>query len=163
MRGAGARTGPSRKSRSAGAPRASGRRRRAVVDVDEAQVVARDPVHGRVAVEAVRVGGVCLHGLAEDRPADREADVTVEAGAGAQPLVDLLVGCAAAEDDARHAVATLAADELRDLPARLALVDALDLPDVGLDAAVLQLEDRLHHQLRPQLGVVALLAAADRL
>ena len=33
----------------------------------------------------------------------------------------------------------------------------------GLDAAVLELQDRLHHQLRPQLGVVAVGVAADAL
>ena len=43
------------------------------------------------------------------------------------------------------------------------LVDALDLPDVGLDALVLDLLDRAAHQLRAQLGVVAVGVAADRL
>ena len=42
-------------------------------------------------------------------------------------------------------------------------VDALDLPDVDLDAVVLDLLDRAPHQLRAQLGVVAVGVAADRL
>ena len=42
-------------------------------------------------------------------------------------------------------------------------VDALDLPDVDLDAEVLDLLDRAPHQLRAQLGVVAVGVAADRL
>ena len=45
----------------------------------------------------------------------------------------------------------------------LALVDALDLPDVDLDAVVLDVLDRLLHQRRAQLGVVAVAVAADRL
>ena len=44
-----------------------------------------------------------------------------------------------------------------------ALVDALDLPDVDLDAGVLDLGDRAAHQLGAQLGVVAVGVAADRL
>src|SRR5581483_5956251 len=81
----------------------------------------------------------------------------------AQPLVDLVVGRAAAEHDARDVVAPLAPHELRDLVARLSVVDALDLPDVRLDARVLQLQDRLEHQLRANLAVVTVVAAADAL
>src|SRR4051812_12531740 len=141
----------------------SGRSRRSLVHLDEAQIVARDLLGSGLAVEALRVGGVRLHRLAEDRAADREADVAVETRACAQPLVDLVVRGAAAEHDARDAVAAFAAHELRDLVARLAVLDPLDLPDVRLDAAVLQLQDRLHHQLRTNLGVVAILAAGDGL
>src|SRR5581483_7065932 len=81
----------------------------------------------------------------------------------AQPLVDLVVGRAAAEHDAGDVVAPLAPHELRDLVARLAVVDALDLPDVRLDTRVLQLQDRLAHQLRTDLAVVTVVAAADAL
>ena len=42
-------------------------------------------------------------------------------------------------------------------------LDALDLPDVGLDARGLQLLDRAPHQLRAQLRVVAVRVAADLL
>ena len=44
-----------------------------------------------------------------------------------------------------------------------ARVDALDLPDVDLDAEVLAVLDRAAHQLRTQLGVVAVGVAADGL
>src|SRR5689334_13830361 len=127
------------------------------VHVDEPTVVRRDLRHRGVAIESVRICGVCLDRLREDRAADRKADVTLETRAGTEPLVDLLVRSAAAEHDARDALASFATAELRDLAARLAIVDPLDLPDVGLDAGVLKLEDRLHHQLRPELRVVAVL------
>ena len=45
----------------------------------------------------------------------------------------------------------------------LARVDALDLPDVDLDAGVLEVLDRAAHQLGAQLGVVAVGVAADGL
>ncbi len=78
-----------------------------------------------------------------------------------EPVVDLGVVGAAAEHDAVDAVAAAAA-RLRDehLAVR-ALFDALDLPDVDLDAGVLDLGDRAAHQLRAQLCVVAVGVAAD--
>ena len=42
-----------------------------------------------------------------------------------------------------------------------ALFDPLDLPDVDLDAELLELRDRPAHQLRTQLGVIAVVVAAD--
>ncbi len=51
----------------------------------------------------------------------------------------------------------------RDPLAVLLRVDALDLPDVRLDAGVLELDDRAPHQLGAQLGVVAVGVAADLL
>src|SRR4051812_13284109 len=86
--------------------------RRSLVHLDEAQIIARDLVGGGLAVEARRIGRVRLDRLAEDRAADREADVAVETGACAQPLVDLLVRRAAPEHDAGDAVAPFAAHEL---------------------------------------------------
>ena len=71
---------------------------------------------------------------------------------------------AAAEQHADDALAALAVARL--LGEHLgvgALVDALDLPDVDLDADVLDVLDRAAHQLGPQLGVVAVGVAADRL
>src|SRR5262249_5694221 len=41
-------------------------------------------------------------------------------------------------------------------------IESLDLPDIRLDAGILQLLDRLHHQLRPQLEAVRLLVALER-
>ena len=81
-----------------------------------------------------------------------------------QPVVDLLVVGAAAEQHADHALAALAGAGLlgEHLGVR-ALVDALDLPDVHLDAGVLDLLDRAPHQLGAQLGVVAVGVAAHLL
>ena len=78
-------------------------------------------------------------------------------------MVDLRVVGAAAEDDADDAVASAGAGLLDEHLAVGALVDALDLPDVDLDAGVLDLGDRAPHQLGAQLGVVAVGVAADRL
>jgi hypothetical protein len=52
--------------------------RGSLVDLDEAEIIVRDLVDGGVAFEAVRVGGVGLHRLAEDRAADCEADVSLD-------------------------------------------------------------------------------------
>ena len=93
-----------------------------------------------------------LIAVGEDRAADREADVALEAGAGAQPFVDLRVRGTTAEHDARHVVAAAVPDEVRDRVARVAVVDALDLPDVGLHPARAELEDRIHHQPGTELG-----------
>ena len=79
-------------------------------------------------------------------------------------MVDLLVGRAAAQQHGGDALAALAGAGLLDQHLRVLLrVDALDLPDVDLDAEVLDLLDRAPHQLRAQLGVVAVGVAVDRL
>src|SRR6185369_16537836 len=76
------------------------------------------------------------------RPADGEAMIARDARAGAEPLVD--AGCARAptEHDARDAVPSAAARLLRDPPAVGGVVEPLDLPDVGLDAGLLEGRDR---------------------
>ena len=78
-------------------------------------------------------------------------------------MVDLVVVGAAAEHDADDAVAAARAGLRDEHLAVGALVDALDLPDVDLDAGVLDLGDRAAHQLGAQLGVVAVGVAADGL
>src|SRR4029079_14963322 len=95
--------------------------------------------------------------------ADREADEPLDGGGRLQPLVDLVVVGAAAEDDAHDALAPALARLPAEHLAIRALVDALDLPDVDLDPGVLDLGDRATHQLRTQLGVVAVAVAVDRL
>ena len=81
----------------------------------------------------------------------------------AQPLVDLLVAGAAAEQHADDALAAVAhAGLLGEHLGVLAGVDALDLPDVDLAAEVLGLGDGAAHELGAQLGVVAVGVAADR-
>jgi hypothetical protein len=81
-------------------------------------------------------------------PADREADEAVDRRAARSQLVDLLVARAAAEQHADDALAALALARL--LAEHLAselLVDALDLPDVDLEAEVLAVRDRAAHEL----------------
>ena len=66
--------------------------------------------------------------------------------------------------DRGHALAALARARLGDQHLGiLAGVDALDLPHVDLDPVVVDLLDRPAHQLRAQLGVVAVRVAADGL
>ena len=67
----------------------------------------------------------------------------------------------AAIDSGDDVVATARARLLGDADAVLAPVEALDLPDVRLDAGVLQLAHGPDDELGPQLGVVARAAAAD--
>src|SRR4030067_1112075 len=69
----------------------------------------------------------------------------------------------AAEHDTRHAVAALLAALGREDLAVLAPIDALDLPDIGLDADGVELLDRAAHELRALLAVPRLLAAAHGL
>ena len=78
-------------------------------------------------------------------------------------MVDLRVVGAAAEHHADDAVAPARAGLGDEHLAVRALVDALDLPDVDLDAGVLDLGDRAPHQLGAQLGVVAVGVAAHGL
>jgi hypothetical protein len=80
---------------------------RRLVDVDETPVAAREGLDRRFAVEAVRIGGVGVHRVDEDRAADRE------------------LGCRAAEHDARDAVAPVATDDLDEGPARSNVVVGL--------------------------------------
>src|SRR5690606_26205011 len=102
-----------------------------------------------------------LEGVPPDRAADREADVALHRRAGAQPLVDLRAVGAAPEHDAGDAVTAARARLRGDPPAVLGRVDALDLPDVRLDPGVLDLLDRLDHEIRAQLAVVAVGVAVD--
>ena len=103
-----------------------------VVDLHEAQVVVGDLLGGRGALEVA--AEEALQRVPPDRAADREADEALDAGRLAQPVVDLLVAGAAAQ---QHALDVLAAVALAGLLGEhlrvLALVDALDLPDVDLD------------------------------
>ena len=60
-----------------------------------------------------------------------------------------------------HVLASASPRRLGDADAVAALVEPLDLPDVRLDAARLELADRVDHESRPQLAVVAVGVAAD--
>src|SRR5271167_497074 len=106
-----------------------------LVDPDEAQVVLGDLAGARGPLDlSIDIG---LQRVPPDRASDRESDEAVHGGCLCQPVVDLGVVGAAAEDHANDAL-TPARARLRDehLAVR-ALFDALDLPDVDLDAGVL--------------------------
>src|SRR5689334_19627298 len=125
---------------------------RLLIDAHEAQVVVGDLLCRVAALD----GAVeeALQRVPPDRAADREADVALHRSARTQPLVDLLVARAAPEHHAHDVLAALArAGLLREGLAVGLLVDALDLPDVHLDPEVLDLLDRLAHELGAQLPV----------
>ena len=109
------------------------------------------------------MGAVIHERVPEGGPADREADESGNARGGREPLPHLLVVLAAAQDNAAHLVAARAAGRGHDLLAIFLLIDAFDLPDVGLDSRVLQLVDGLDHQRRAKLQVVGLLVVAEAL
>src|SRR3954447_9130270 len=133
-----------------------------LVHAHEVEVVVVDRLGRGAALD--RAVEEALQRVPPDRAADREADVAVDLRARAQPLLDLLGRRAAAEHDAHDVLATPARARLpgEHLAVRR-LVHALDLPDVDLDAEGLDLLDRAPHQLRPQLGVVAVRVAVDLL
>src|SRR4051794_24918053 len=97
--------------------------RRLPVDLDEAQVLLRD-LGGRVLALDVPVEEA-LERVPPDRSADGEAGVAVDRSPLAQPVLDLGVVGAAAEDHADHAVAAVLAAGLGDAPAILLGVDPL--------------------------------------
>src|SRR5204862_6968199 len=77
--------------------------------------------------------------------------------------VDLRIVGTAAQDHADDVLAT-ARPGLRDEHLAVgALFDSLDLPHVDIDAGVLDVGDRAAHELWAQLGLIALLVAADGL
>src|SRR5215213_981944 len=109
---------------------------RVLVDLHEAQVVVGDLLGGCLALE--RAVEVALEGVPPDRAADREADEALHRRSRTQPLVDLLVRGSATEHDGDDLLAALALARLLDEHLAVGLlVDALDLPDVDLDARVL--------------------------
>src|SRR5215213_7848177 len=79
---------------------------RVVVDLDEAQVVVRHLLGGRVALQVA--GEEALEGVPPDRAADGEADEALDGRRLAQPVVDLVVGGSAAEQHADDVLAALA-------------------------------------------------------
>src|SRR6202012_937192 len=129
------------------------------IDLDEAQVVAGDLLRSRDPLDLPV--DVCLQRVPPDRAPDREADITVDWRRGSQPLVHLRVVCATSEDYAHDSLAAPVTRLGDDRLAVRTLVDALDLPDVDLDASRLDLGDRTSHQRWPQLRVVAVGVATD--
>src|SRR5271155_503212 len=132
-----------------------------LVDPDKAQVVLGDLARaGRPLDLSIDVG---FQRVPPDRASDREPDEAVDGSRCRQPLVDLGVVCATAEDHADDARAPAGARLGDEHLAVGALVDALDLPNVDLDAEVLDLGDRATHQLGTKLCVIALGVPADGL
>ena len=128
-----------------GRRRVHGRRiRRSRIDVDHLAEVRGDPLHRRGPVEAA--GDVLAQRIEPDGPADRETDIATHRGRGLQPARDAVEVGAAAQDDAGHVLASVRAG-LRDRPFAVgAIVQAFDLPDVRLDAGVLEFGDRADDQ-----------------
>src|SRR5437879_5013271 len=137
---------------SAGLPRAG-------VDGDHPLVALGDARRGGLAVHLAVDEG--LQRVPPDGPADGEPDVAGHAGAGPQPVLHRLIVRAAAQHDTGHAVAPAGAGLRRDSLAVLAFVEPFDLPDVGLDPAVVELRDGPAHQVRTDLLVVAVAVATD--
>src|SRR5688500_17972029 len=123
--------------------------RRLPIHLHEAKVFLGDLARRGVALEVAVLEA--LERVPPDRAADGEAGVALHGGALAQPVVDLVVVGPPTQYHADHAVAPVAATGLHDLLAVLTAVDSLDLPDVRLDAGVLELLDRATHQLGTQL------------
>src|SRR5262249_50857673 len=84
----------------------------------------------------------------ERRPSDRESDEAGDAGGRRQPRLDLRLVLAPPEHDATDAGAAGSPGRRDHGLAVLRTVEALDLPDVRLDARVLQLVDRVDHVAR---------------
>jgi hypothetical protein len=124
-----------------------------LVDGDEAPIVLGDLRRRLVARHPA--GDVRLERRPPDGPADRETLVSGHASSGPQPGIDRRVVGAATEHDAADPVAPPDPALRHDLRAPDRIVDALDLPNVGLDARLLQLGDGEAHQVGPHLGVVA--------
>src|ERR1035438_3250146 len=125
----------------------------ALVHGHEAEEVLGDLARtGRALDLPIHVG---FERVPPDRTSDGEAHEAVHGGRLSQPVVDLGVVRAASEDHAHDAVAAADAGLFGEHLAVGALVHALDLPDVRLDARVLDLGDGAAHQLGTQLGVIA--------
>src|SRR5207245_6038077 len=100
----------------------------------------------RVASRDLRDGGVpCRAAVAppdervpEGRPSDGEPDAAGDSRGGRQPGLELRLVLAPSEDDAADAGAAGAPCRSDDGRAVLRAIETLDLPDVGLDACVLE-------------------------
>src|SRR5262249_6551384 len=97
----------------------------------------------------------------ERRPADREPDEAGDARGRRQPRLDLRFILAPPEHDATDAGAAGSPCRGDDGVTVLRAVEALDLPDVGFDAGVLELVDRVDHVARPPRPVVRPLVAVQ--
>ncbi len=126
------------------------------------QVVGGDLRGGLGAWQAAAEEG--CQGVPPDGASDRKADEALNRCCLCEPVLDLLGGGAAAEQDAGDTLSPRAAAGLGGEHLGVgALIHAFDLPDVDLDPEVLDLGDRAPHQLGSQFGVVTLAATCNAL
>src|SRR5580692_1912241 len=93
--------------------------------------------------------------IPEIRAPDCEADKARNAGGDREPFANLLVVLAAPKHDAAHPLSPTGPSRGHDPRAIFAPIEALDLPDIRLDAGRLQLLDGDDHQPWPEFGVVS--------
>src|SRR6185503_8482114 len=106
-------------------------------EVDEFAIALGDPGEGLL---ARRLPGFPVDKrIPEDGAADGKADEARHLAGGAEPLAHLLIVLAAAEHDAADAIASAGPGRCHDRLAILSAIEAFDLPQVGLDAGLLQL------------------------
>src|SRR5262245_8289016 len=75
--------------------------------------------------------------IPKSRPSNGEADKPWHTSSGGEPGLDMGFVLSPAENDAAHVAAPISASGLGQLYAILAAIQALDLPDIGLDARLL--------------------------
>src|ERR1700719_316596 len=95
----------------------------------------------------------------EDRSTHGEADESIDASCRRQPLAHFLIVFTTSKNDASNFVPPAAMCCGHDLFAVFTTIESLDLPDIWLDARVLQLLDRLNHQLGTKLQIIGFLVA----
>ena len=83
--------------------------------------------------------------IPKNRSADGEADEPFNASRRRQPLAHSLIVFSTSKNDASNFVPPAAMCCGHDLFAVSMTIESLDLPDIGLNARVLQLLDRLNH------------------
>src|SRR5438445_283218 len=141
--------------------RASSSHRGAEIDLDHPQVVVRDDATCARPVQSL--SQPFSQRSLPDRPPDGKSDEARHAGLLLQPVLELRLGCPAAEDDANDILAAAASGFLGYPPIILAPIQAFDLPDVRLDTGGLRLHDGANRQLRPHFQVVKVAVPADLL
>src|SRR6185503_8776536 len=90
------------------------------------------------------------------RPTHGEPDEAFGPSRRRQPLAHFFVVFSTTKNDAADFVPSVAARRRHDLFAVRTPIESLDLPDIRFDARVLQLLDRLNHQLGTKFQVVNL-------
>ena len=133
-----------------GAPNGSHRVRGARVDLDRAAVVVGDRPRGGVGI-VVPASHPFSASQKIVRPMAKPMKPSTVGGL-AEPVRDRRLVGAGAEHDTADVVAPAGAGGVGHEPVVLGRVEALDLPDVGLDTGGLQLGDRRSGEPRAQLG-----------